>query len=142
MTTTPTKTPRIFNTPDIPAHDRGNGVTTRLFCSESRCAAGVTTGTTTLPVGRSVQMHSHNCDEQIIILQGQAEAEFNGARHPIGPMEVAFIPKDTVHCFHNVGDLPVLMLFVYDAGKVTRTFAASGETVEHLSESDLAQPRS
>lgn len=136
------KTPRIFTTSDIPAHDRGNGVTTRLFCSRSRCAAEVTTGTTTLPVGRSVQLHSHNCDEQIIILQGQAEAEFNGTRHPIGPMEVAYIPKDTVHCFHNVGSDEVLMLFIYDAGAVTRTFAATGETVAHLSDSDLAQPRS
>ena len=135
------KAPRIFTTADIPAHDRGNGVTTRLFCSKGRCAADVTTGTTTLPVGRSVQLHSHNCDEQIVILAGQAEAEFNGTRHPIGPMEVAFIPKDTVHCFHNVGADPVLMLFIYGSGAVTRTFAATGETVAHLSDSDLAQPR-
>ncbi|QPM90462.1 cupin domain-containing protein [Pseudooceanicola algae] len=138
---TNTKTARIFNTPDIPAHDRGNGVTTRLFCSKGRCEADVTTGTTTLPVGRSVQMHSHNCDEQIIILEGQAEAEFDGARHPVGPMEVAFIPEGTVHCFHNVGSEPVLMMFIYASGAVTRTFAATGETVAHLSDSDLAQPR-
>lgn len=77
--TTGNKAPRVFNSAEIPAYDRGAGVVTRLMCSESRCGAGVTTGTTTLPVGRSVQMHSHNCDEQILILQGQAEAEFDGA---------------------------------------------------------------
>lgn len=115
--TTGNKAPRVFNSAEIPAYDRGAGVVTRLMCSESRCGAGVTTGTTTLPVGRSVQMHSHNCDEQILILQGQAEAEFDGARHPVGPMEVAFIPKGTLHCFHNVGSEPVLMLFIYDGGQ-------------------------
>ena len=134
------KTPRVFRAGDIPRFDRGGGVETRLFCSGSRCGAGVTTGTTTLPVGRSVAMHSHNCDEQIVILQGRAEAEFGGARRPIGPGEVAFIPEGEVHCFHNVGDETVVMLFIYDAPSVTRTFAATGETVRHLAEEDLAQP--
>ena len=132
--------PRVFTKATIGDFDRGNGVRTRLFCSEERCGAGVTTGTTSLPVGRSVALHSHNCDEQIVILAGHAEAEFNGTRHPIGPMEVAFIPEGVVHCFHNVCDEPVEMLFIYAAGVVTRTFAGSGETVTHLSEKDLAQP--
>jgi oxalate decarboxylase/phosphoglucose isomerase-like protein (cupin superfamily) len=46
-----------------------------------------------------------------------------------------------VHCFHNTGDEPLVMLFVYDAGEVTRTFAATGETVMHLAEGDVAQPK-
>jgi quercetin dioxygenase-like cupin family protein len=134
------KTAQVFTTDKIGQFDRGNGVVTRLFCSGERCSAEITTGTTTLPVGRSVALHSHNCDEQIIILQGHAEAEFKGQRHPIGPMEVAFIPEGEVHCFHNVGDDVVIMLFVYGAAEVTRTFADGGETVTHLSERDLAQP--
>jgi mannose-6-phosphate isomerase-like protein (cupin superfamily) len=134
------KTPHVFTEAEIGRYDRGNGVETRLFCSASRCGAEVTTGMTTLPVGRSVALHSHNCDEQIVILQGRAEAEFGGKRHPIGPMEVAYIPEGEVHCFHNVGDDPVVMLFIYGAGEVTRTFAATGETVRHLAEQDLAQP--
>jgi HTH-type transcriptional repressor of puuD len=142
MTAAAEKTPRVFTAADIRDFDRGNGVVTRLFCSGAKCGAGVTTGTTTLPVGRSVALHSHNCDEQIVILQGRAEAEFRGQRRPIGPMEVAFIPEGEVHCFHNVGDETVVMLFVYDAPEVTRTFAATGETVTHLNERDLAQPGS
>lgn len=134
------RTPQVFRTADIRRFDRGNGVETQLFCSAARCGARVTTGTTTLPAGRSVAPHSHNCDEQIVILAGQAEAEFGGERRPIGPMEVAFIPEGEVHCFHNVGDETVVMLFVYDAGEVTRTFAATGETVRHLAEGDRAQP--
>ena len=134
------KSPKVFDRDAIARFDRGGGVETQLFCSKSRCGADVTTGTTTLPPGRSVALHSHNCDEQIVILEGHAEAEFRGQRHPIGPMEVAFIPKGEVHCFHNTGEQTVVMLFIYAAGEVTRTFAASGETVRHLSETDLAQP--
>lgn len=134
------KSPTVFTEATIRRFDRGGGVETRLFCSGSRCGAGVTTGTTTLPPGRSVALHSHNCDEQIVILAGRAEAEFGGQRHPIGPMEVAFIPEGEIHCFHNVGDETVVMLFIYDGPEVTRTFAASGETVRHLGEGDQAQP--
>ena len=125
---------------DIRRYDRGSGVLTELFCNAALCGAEVTTGTTVLPVGRSVAMHWHNCDEQIVILSGKAEAEFGGTRTPIGAMEVAFIPAGEPHCFHNVGDTPVTMLFIYDGGEVTRTFAATGETVVHLDEEDLAQP--
>lgn len=134
------KKPVVFRREDIAAFDRGNGVVTHLFCNEAKCGAGVTTGTTVLPVGRSVALHYHNCDEQIVILSGQAETEFQGRRTPIGPMEVAYIPAGEVHCFHNVGDQPVIMLFIYDAGEVTRTFAETGETVVHLGGGDQAQP--
>lgn len=125
----------------IDVFDRGGGVVTRLFCNGAICGSDVTTGTTTLPVGKSVALHYHNCDEQIVILQGRAEAEFGGKRVSLGPMEVAYIPAGEVHCFHNVGDEPVLMLFIYDAGEVTRTFAATGETVVHLTAGDRAQPK-
>ncbi|WP_114965510.1 cupin domain-containing protein [Alkalilacustris brevis] len=134
------KTAMVRDRNTIDEIDRGGGVVTRLFCNGGICGAEVTTGTTTIPVGRSVALHHHNCDEQIVILAGQAEAEFNGKRHPIGPMEVAFIPAGEVHCFHNVGEEPVLMLFIYDAAEVTRTFAATGETVVHLAAGDRAQP--
>lgn len=140
MTETP-KSSMIRTSDAIHEFDRGNGVVTRLFCNAEICGAQVTTGTTTLPVGKSVAMHHHNCDEQIVILSGHAEAEFEGRRRPIGPMEVAFIKHGEVHCFHNIGDEPVLMLFIYDAGEVTRTFQATGETVVHLAASDRAQPK-
>lgn len=135
------KTAMIRTLDAIDEFDRGNGVVTRLFCNETICGAQVTTGTTVLPVGKSVAMHHHNCDEQIVILAGRAEAEFRGQRRPIGPMEVAYIPQGEVHCFHNVGDQPVLMLFIYDAGEVTRTFRDTGETVVHLAVGDRAQPK-
>jgi len=133
-------TPLVRTRDDIRSYDRGTGVVTRLFCNQALCGAGVTTGTTILPVGKSVAMHWHNCDEQIVILNGRAETEFRGVRTPIGEMEVAYIPAGEPHCFHNVGEVPVTMLFIYAAGEVTRTFAATGETVVHLGAEDLAQP--
>mgnify|MGYP003588356685 CR=1 FL=1 len=87
-------------------------------------------------------MHSHNCDEQVTILEGEAEAEFEGRRHRLHAYDTTLIPANKPHRFVNVGTTPLAILWIYAASEVTRTFAETGETVAHLSERDLASPSS
>ena len=46
-------------------------------------------------------------------------------------------PEGREHAFRNRGEGPMRILWIYGASRVTRTFAETGETVEHLSEQDL-----
>jgi len=47
------------------------------------------------------------------------------------------VPGGVTHCFRNTGDVPMKIMWVYASTSVTRTFADTGQTVEHLSGEDL-----
>ncbi|HEX2257004.1 MAG TPA: cupin domain-containing protein [Afifellaceae bacterium] len=117
--------------------DRGNGVKTTLLVGRENAAdTAFTSGTTTFPPGAGAPMHSHNCGEQVLIIEGQAEVEIDGKVDRVGPRDTTYIPAGLPHRFTNVGEAPLTILWIYGATQVTRTFTETGRTVEHLSGGD------
>ncbi len=135
--------PAVIRFDEAPKYERGNGIETTLLVGKDRCGAeNFTTGMTKFPAAAAIPLHSHNCDEQVTILEGKAEVEFGGERHMVGLHDTVFIPEGTPHRFVNAGPGPMTILWVYGTDRVTRTFTESGETVEHLSAGDKADTQS
>lgn len=134
---TPTE-PNLLITPSqVEPFDRGNGVATIPYVGKWNCADNrITTGQTTFQVGTGLPLHSHNCEESVLILEGEAVAEIDGQLIELEVGQATWVPEGVPHRFYNRGTGLMRIYWVYGARDVTRTITATGETFEHLSADD------
>jgi mannose-6-phosphate isomerase-like protein (cupin superfamily) len=129
--------PKVIKVESVPTLNRGGGIsTTPLVTRLSVEGAKIVTGISSYPSGEGAPLHHHNCDEQVTLLSGAGEVEIDGVVTPLVPHDSTYIEAGVQHAFRNTGEQPMVILWIYPADHVTRTFADTGETVEHLSEQD------
>lgn len=130
----------VIKVQDVTPLGRGGGVVTVPLITRHTAQEEnlITTGISRYPVGQGAPPHSHNCDEHVTLLSGSAEVEIDGQVTPLVPHDTTYVKAGIVHCFRNTsGTEPMVILWVYSSAYVTRTFADTGETVEHLSAADM-----
>ena len=120
----------------IPLVDRGGGITSKPLAGAAIGATSISNGVTTFAPGTAIPLHTHNVEESVTVLEGDAIAEVSGQTQRLKPYDTTFVPPGIPHRFRNVGEGVMRILWVYAGTYVTRTFVETGETVVQLSEED------
>ena len=86
--------------------------------------------------GTGIPLHSHNVEESVLVYEGEATAVVGDDEFDLVAGQATWVPAGVPHCFRNRGEGSMTIYWVYGGRDVTRTITATGETFEHLSESD------
>lgn len=134
--TPPSATPLVLRPAELPTINRAKGVITQALVLAERGSTSLTTGLSTFEPGSVIPLHSHNVEEAITILEGEAVAIIDGQEHVVRPFDTTFVPPGIPHHFRNDSPRQMKFLWTYGGIHVTRTYTESGQTVEHLSAED------
>jgi putative monooxygenase len=114
----------------MPTLDRGSGVSTVPLVTRPRGAESFLSGITTFEPGAELPLHTHNCLESVVILQGDAVAEMAGVETALAACDTTIVHADVPHRFRNASDsAPMRILWVYGSTDATRTVLSTAVTV-------------
>lgn len=126
------KTPSgaVLLKPDqLPAYDRGGGASTTPLVGKFVGSDSFITGYTSFSGGVEIPFHSHNCQESVVLVEGEAMLDIDGLEYRLKPLDTTFIPPNVPHRFRNLSKTaPMKILWIYAATDATRTLVDSGET--------------
>ena len=109
--------------------DRGGGVRTAYLVTGAVGAMGFMNGVTEFEPGASLPMHSHNCEESVVVLEGAASFECEGRVVDLDAGDATWVPPGAAHRFANQSGEKLRILWIYGRIDASRTFTETGETV-------------
>ena len=119
----------ILRPDQLKSHDRGNGARTTPLVTTALGARSFINGITKFGGGVAIPFHSHNCEESVMLLEGDAYLDIDGEEHVLKPFDTTWIPPNVPHRFRNISATqPMKILWIYASVDATRTLMDSGET--------------
>jgi quercetin dioxygenase-like cupin family protein len=113
----------------LPSHDRGGGARTTPLVSPSIGASAFINGITSFAPGSAIPFHSHNCEESVMLLEGDAILDIDGKEISLQALDTTWIPPNVSHRFRNLSATePMKILWIYARVDATRTITETGQT--------------
>ena len=120
---------KVLRPSALKAIERGGGARTIPLVSRGTGSTSMLNGITEFAPGASIPLHSHNCEESVLVLEGECVAVMGDAEHRLGPHDTTFIPGGLPHRFINASVThPAKIFWTYASVDATRTMIATGET--------------
>jgi len=133
--------PAVLRPAELPAYRRGGGARTVPLVTRGTGATVFLNGMTLFEGGVGIPLHTHNCPESVVILDGQAIVEIDGAEHALGRWDTTHVAAGIPHRFRNASDTePMRILWTYASVDATRTIVETGVTTRVDAEHDRPRP--
>jgi putative monooxygenase len=121
--------PAVLRPAERPMADRGGGARTIPLVTPATGSTQILNGITIFDPGAAIGQHFHNCEESVMVLEGDAIAVLDGVEHRLQPGDTTWIPAGLPHHFRNASaEKPMRILWIYASIEATRTLVATGET--------------
>jgi quercetin dioxygenase-like cupin family protein len=122
----------------LTTYERGGGVRTTPLVSPAVAASGFISGITSFDPGVAIPFHSHNCEESVVLLEGEAALDIEGEEHLLKVLDTTWVPPNVSHRFRNLSHTTSMkILWIYSSVDATRTLTGTGVTrsvsMEHQS---------
>jgi len=116
--------------PDLlPRHERGGDARTTPLIVPGIGATSFITGYTEFGPGAEIPFHSHNCEESVVLMEGDAILDIDGLEYRLKAHDVTFIPPNVSHRFRNLSKTAGMkILWIYADLRATRTLTETGAT--------------
>ena len=130
MTSPDPRKAAVLRPSEIKTHDRGGGASTTPLVGPSVGATAFINGITTFAPGTKIPFHSHNCEESVMLLEGEAMLDIEDQESVrLQPLDTTWLPPNLSHRFRNLSDTqPMKILWIYANVNATRTLTSSGVT--------------
>lgn len=123
------KSSAILRPGEITPRERGGGARTTPLVTRRVGSTSLINGITAFEGGAEIPLHSHNCEESVMVLEGRAIAVIDGVEHSLGPNDTTWIAAGAPHCFRNASATePMRIFWTYASIDATRTIIATGDT--------------
>lgn len=125
-----TRKAAVLRPSEMKSHDRGGGAATIPLVGPSVGAQSFINGITSFGPGTKIPFHSHNCEESVMLLEGDAMLDIDGQESVrLQPQDITWLPPNLSHRFRNLSDTaPMKILWIYARADATRTLTDSGAT--------------
>jgi quercetin dioxygenase-like cupin family protein len=122
---------------ELTTYERGGGARTTPLINKEVGTQSFITGYTSFEGGAVIPFHSHNCQESVVLMEGEAMMDIDGLEYQLKPHDVTFIPPNVSHRFRNLSKTnPMKILWIYENTAATRTLTETGATApvsaEHI----------
>jgi quercetin dioxygenase-like cupin family protein len=119
----------VLRPAELPMADRGGGARTIPLVTPSSGSTQLLNGITIFEPGAAIGQHFHNCEESVMVLEGEAIAVLDGVEHRLGAGDTTWIQANVPHFFRNASATqPMRIFWTYASIEATRTLVATGET--------------